>query len=332
MVATIVDVAKLAGVSIGTVSNVINNKVKVSLDKTERVLDAIEKLNFQPSISARALKKKKTNSIALLIPEIARPFYNMLIEGIERATSENGYDLILYRTFRDPIMETKFLKLLGEKKVDGVILVSIVIDDKALDVVINNKYPVVLLEKHEMISSVYIDNRKAAFKAVEYLIELGHRKIIFINGSTKTVPGMMRFQGYIEALSKYSLPFDNNLYFEGEFEVEDGRDAIIKILSEHEATAVFAGSDTIAIGVIKGLESLGLSVPEDISLVGFDDIWMASMIIPSLTTIKQPIFEMGYEAVEMLVDIINNGEKMMTGKEFETELIIRKSCRSLNEE
>ncbi|MCK4260150.1 MAG: LacI family DNA-binding transcriptional regulator [Halanaerobiales bacterium] len=330
MSSTIMGVAKLAGVSVGTVSNVINNKVNVLPHTRKKVLDAIEELNFQPSESARVLKRGKTNTIALLIPEISRPFYYMLIEGIESAASKNGYDLILYKTHRKPSVEAKWLQLLGEKKVDGVILVSIVVDDKALDIVVEKKYPVVLLEKHEVIPSVYIDNRKGAFKAVEYLIKLGHRKIIFINGSTKTVPGMMRLQGYIEALSKYNISFDKNLYYEGEFETEDGYEGITSILAEHEATAVFAGSDTIAIGVVSGLRSMGLSVPEDISVIGFDDIYMASMLNPPLTTIRQPSYEMGCEAVEIFVDIINNEGKKKNEKEFETELVIRNSCKAVS--
>ncbi|KPU26855.1 hypothetical protein TR13x_08080 [Caloranaerobacter sp. TR13] len=330
--ATIIDVAKRAGVSVGTVSNVINNKVNVSQEKRERVLKAIKELNFQPSGTARMLKRGRTNSIALLIPQISKPFYSMIIEGAESAASENGYDLIFCRTHRDPKIEEKFLNLIGEKRVDGVILVSIEIDDKALDVVQENKYPVVLLERHinnSNIPSILIDNQSGAFKAVKYLIELGHRDIIFINGPTTTIPGMMRLKGYIEALSKYNLPFNKDLYREGEFDINNGYKGITEILKNHKATAVFAGSDTIAMGVFNGLQNMGLRVPEDISVIGFDDIYLASMLNPPLTTIRQPAFEMGYKAVEVLIDTINGKNRNETVEILETELIIRKSCKSL---
>lgn len=330
--ATIIDVAKKAGVSVGTVSNVINNKANVSQEKRERVLKAIKELNFQPTGTARMLKSGRTNSIALLIPQISKPFYSMIIEGVESAASKNGYDLIFCRTHRDPKIEEKFLNMLGEKRVDGVILVSIEINDKALDIVEKNKYPVVLLERHvsgSNIPSISIDNQSGAFKAVKYLIELGHRDIVFINGPTTTVPGMMRLKGYIEALSKYNLPFNKDLYREGEFDISNGYKGIIEILKKHKATAVFAGSDSIAMGVINGLRDMGLRVPEDISVIGFDDVYLASMLNPPLTTIRQPAFEMGHRAVGVLIDMINGRNRKNIVEILETELIIRKSCKSI---
>ncbi len=329
---TIIDVAKLAGVSVGTVSNIVNNKGNVSPQKVETVLQAISELKFKPSELAKNLKRGKTNNIALLIPQISKPFYSILIEGVESAASDNNYDLIFCRTCREPEIEEKYLNLLGEKRVDGVILVSIEIDDKTLDIVKENNYPVVVFEKHESnrgIPYVSIDNKKGAVKAVQYLLELGHRDIAFINGSTSTIPGIQRLQGYIEALSKYSLPFNKDLYFEEEFEVQVGYTGINGIFEKNKVTAVFAGSDTIAMGVISGLHNMGLRVPEDVSVVGFDDIYLASMLNPPLTTIKQPVFEMGYKAVEILAGIINGKHDFKKDNVFETELVIRESCKAL---
>ncbi|MGV8146923.1 MAG: LacI family DNA-binding transcriptional regulator [Alkaliphilus sp.] len=329
---TIIDVAKLAGVSVGTASNVINDKGNVSQEKTKMVSNAIEELKFIPSESARILKRGKTNSIALLIPQISKPFYSMLIEGVESAASDNNYDLIFCKTNRDPKIEEKYLNLLGEKKVDGVILVSIEINDNALDIVEENNYPVVVFEKREKnlrIPNISIDNKKGAKKAVQYLLESGHKDIAFINGSTSTIPGMKRLQGYVEALSSYNLPFSKDLYFEDEYEVHVGYLGIKEILKKRKITAVFAGSDTIAIGVINGLHNMGFRVPEDISVIGFDDIYLASTSNPPLTTVKQPIFEMGYKAVEVLIDVINNKKDIKKDNVFETELIVRQSCKTL---
>lgn len=329
---TIIEVAKLAGVSVGTVSNVINKKPNVSEKNIAKVNEAIKKLNFKPSKLARGLKSGKKNTIALLIPKIATPFYASIIEGVEDAAREYGYDLMLYKTERMPDIEREYLSLLDRNgKVDGILLTSLILEESTISEIMRKKYPVVFLETapgSTGICSVQIDNKQSMEKAVEYIIKLGHKKIAFINGNNYTYPAIQRWEGFKTVLTKYNYEIDENLCYWGEFDTITGFEGIKQILAYDTPTAVVCATDTIAQGVYNGLSTLGYSVPNDVSVIGFDDIPIANMLLPKLTTIKQPIFELGYKAVEKLIRTIESQE-VQENLILETKLIVRESVKKL---
>jgi LacI family transcriptional regulator len=339
MSVTIYDVAKKAGVGIGTVSRVINNSPQISPSTREKVLKVIKELKYQPSAMAQGLARKRTNIIACVVPFFTGYFYFELLNGVQQSLSNYGYDLILYNVDKLEKKEEILKRTIRERKVDGVLLISMPIPDKLVSKFRESKLPIVLVDSyHDALNSIIIENKEGAFIATEYLINLGHRRIGMINGCLSSVPAINRLEGFKAALDKYKIVYNDalviNVSLNGDPEIlhndgfnkKAGYTAMIDLLKlkENRPTAVFVSSDIQATGAIKAIQEHRLKIPTDITIVGFDDIELSEYL--GLTTVHQPMYEMGTLAVNRLMDKIagknSNGFKTV----FPTKLVIRETC------
>lgn len=330
---TINDIAKLAGVSKGAVSYVLNNKPGVSEEVRERVLRIIEEYGYKPNKLAQALAGKRTNFVALVIPDISDVFYAKIVKGVERTLTKNGYFLNLYSTHANPEKEQEVFDFLNTGFVEGVIIMAYHLEKNFIEEIIDLKIPFVFIDypyEDNKIYSVAVDNEEGGFKATEYLISLGHRKIAFIHGSKEAWDSEFRFRGYLKALEKYDIPFNEKLVSRGDFTKEGGYKAVKELLSTSEKfTAIFCANDHMAFGAIRALKEEGLRVPEDVSVIGFDNIEASALSNPPLTTIMQPIYQLGEVSAKILLRLLS-GENLETKRYLlKTQLIERKSCRKV---
>lgn len=303
---TINEVAKLAGVSKATVSRVINESKPVNPDKKEKVLKAIKELEFRPNPVARGLVHKRTGLIGVLIPDITNPFFAEIVRGIEGVIQTHQFNIILCHTFHSHEKEMEHLHMLHEKYVDGIIFMTSKVTDAHRKFFVESKLPVTFVNRRcsDLNSySVDINNYQAAFEITSFFLKRGHRKIAVIRAPlTDKTSGYERFRGYQDALRAYQLPIDENLVLRSNFKVENAYKAVRNFLDGgNKASAMVATSDLMAIGAIKCLTDHGYRVPEEIEVSGFDDIPMATYYRPSITTIHQPILDMGKTASKMLI-------------------------------
>jgi len=329
MSVTIRDVAAKCGVSVATVSRVINNSDLVTDETKRKVKAAIEELGFIPNTNARGLSTRRTNTIGVIVPNISNPFFGELIEGAEQAASEKGYSIIILNSAYDTEKTFKDIMVLKSRDVDGIILSSADVDEKVLDYLYDTNTSFVLMGpvqyKHP-INYVSVDNLEGVRMAVDHLIKLGHRRIAYVTGSYDNYLNQQRYEGYKKALSSKGIPIKRELYFD-----KDAAESVQKILKmpeEERPTAIFAFNDHIALTYMEALERNGIQVPEDMAIVGFDNIKMASYYSIELTTVDNRQIEFGRQAVEILLDIIN-GYKPKTQQIInKPQLIVRKSCGS----
>lgn len=326
--ANIKEVAKKAGVSVATVSRVLNNSDLVSEETKERVLKAIKELNYHPNLLSRNLRHLKTKMILALLPNVSNPFYARVVKGIEDVAHKHGYNVMLCNTDSNPEKERAYLELLKNKLADGVILMASTMKKEELTLLAKN-YPVVQCCEYiedAGASYVSIDNFSAAYKAVRHLINLGHSKIALLSCKNEFISTKLREEGYKKALEEAGIKFDEKLVKYGDYSFKSGIRAAKELLSMQEKpTAIFAISDIMAIGVIKALKEAKLKVPENVAVVGFDDINFASMYDPAVTTISQPKYDLGCVAMEMLLNFIEGKQKNPQGVFLEHELVIRES-------
>lgn len=339
MSVTIYDVAKKAGVGIGTVSRVINNSPQISPNTRKKVLKVIREFKYQPSAMAQGLARKKTNIIACVVPFFTGYFYFEVLNGIQQALSAYGYDLILYNVNKLEKKEEILKRTIRERKVDGVLLISMPISNKLVTTFRESNLPIVLVDScHDEIDSITIENKEGAFIATEHLIRLGHKLIGMINGCLGSVPAMNRLEGFKAALSKYEIVYKDNfvvnvglngdpevLHNDG-FNKKAGYKAMNKILALNgdRPTAVFISSDIQATGAIKAIQEHNLRIPDDITIVGFDDIELSEYL--GLTTVHQPMYDMGTLAVNRLMDKIAGKDSENHKTVFPTRLVIRETC------
>lgn len=323
------DVAEKANVSKATVSRVLRNPETVKKDTREKVLAIIEQMNYQPNILARHFRRSETNTILVVVPNIMNTVFSHILGGIEHAACEKGYRVLLANTNKQVEKEYEYLDHLKQRQVDGMILLSARMDKDVLDEVMR-QYPVVLTADYLegiAIPTVSIDNVSSARTATEHLIKLGHSRVAHITGPLHLLLSQDRLKGYRQALLQNDLDVDNILIQEGDFSYESGYNQMTKLLAlEHPPTAVFSANDEMATGVIKAAKDYGLSVPEDLAVVGFDNIKLSAIYDPGITTIAQPMFEMGKKAMELLLEQINGVEMTKRQYVLENELIIRDSC------
>ncbi|MGW6666350.1 LacI family DNA-binding transcriptional regulator [Peribacillus sp. NPDC055009] len=328
----IVDVAKEANVSTATVSRVISKSGTVKSDTKERVLKAIELLNYQPNVLARQLRRMETKTILVVVPDITNTFFSKVLRGIESVAMESGYQVLLGDALNNVDRESGYLNILQQKKADGMILLTARIDGQVVED-IAKQFPVVLACEYTEgfeIPTVSIDNISSARKATEHLINLAHKRIGFLSGPFNSVLGRDRLKGYNQAMAQHSLPILSTMVQEGDFSYESGFNLTLKLLAnEVPPTAIFAANDEMAIGAIKAIKSKGLSVPGDISVVGFDDIKFASIFEPSLTTVAQPSFDIGRIAMELLIKIISKVNLEKSQYILDDKLVVRESCKRL---
>lgn len=327
------DVAKLACVSSGTVSNVLSKRRKVSTFTERRVLQAIKKLNYQPNLVARSLRRGNiTNLIALLVPDVSNPFYAEISKGCEDCAKKYGYALLLCNTIYNTGFIKTYIQILYQRQVDGIVFTSAP-DEEYISEMGKIKLPFVVVDDAKDNTDfpvVKIDNINSTYKAVSYLIKRGRKRIGFISETSKMDTIKERFKGYKLALKENSIDYNPSIVSFGEEnnikEIQYGYNAMQNFLKNKlKIDAVFATNDLIAIGNLRAIKEFSLKVPDDIAVIGFDDIELASYVEPKLTTVHQPIYEIGFSAIELLIKIINK-EKLKEKKIIlGTELVIRES-------
>ena len=302
---TIKDVAKKAGVSIATVSRILNDLPGYTAETRQTVLDVIQEIGYKPNAIARGLVNKHTNTIGVLLPSISSRLASVLLNGIENTAHHLDYSTIICNTERDGKRTLEYLEVLGEKQVDGIIIVSEWLRDLYEEALVAMKIPVVLVltvSSHLHIPHIKLDDRRAAYDATEYLIERGHKKIGMISGAENDqIAGLPRIEGYRQALADNSLTISEDRIVYGDFAYRSGIASMEKLFERcPDITAVFATSDEMAVGVLSWAYKKGVRVPDELSVIGYDDTQDAEMAIPPLTTVRQPVYEMGQGAVEML--------------------------------
>jgi DNA-binding LacI/PurR family transcriptional regulator len=329
------DVANLAGVSRTTVSFVLNNVpgVKISDETRQRVLEAARELNYYPTAAARSLASGKTQRIGLILGEgqdrlAGDAFLPTLLQGITASLHRRGYLLVLQLAEDVPSHEA-YDRLIREQQVDGLILSGPALNDRLLAELAVEEFPLMLHGRLEDcdLPFVDVDNKAGAYRAVSHLIGLGHRRIGFIANAPQSYSGAeQRFAGYRQALAEHDIPLLGSLVHTATFSPESGRTAMQRLLDLVEPpTAVFAASDVVAIGAMGAIHAAGLTIPGDVAVIGFDDIFLAGYIHPPLTTIRVPAYGLGWTAAETLLALIE-GEEDVSSTILETELVVRKSC------
>lgn len=330
---TIKDVAQKANVSIATVSRVLNNLGGYS-DKTRQIVNqAIKELGYQPNAIARGLINKRTQTIAVMFPDVSSAFSSALLHGIDEYAHDRNYSVVVCNTDKEGSRTLKYLQLLREKQVDGIIFSSEVLKKDYYEVLESMKIPVVLVSsktEFAKVPYVKVDDYQAVYDAITYLITKGHRKIAMISG-TEGDPnaGTPRIAGYRQALEDHGISFDNGNIVYGDFSFGSGCIAMEELLLRQAgATAVFAASDEMAIGALSVAAKHGLNVPEDLSIMGYDDLQLAQMVNPSLTTVRQPLHDIGKIASEKLIAMIES-EDDISSMIVPHSIVERQTVRSL---
>lgn len=326
---TIRDVAKKAGVSISTVSRAFNKYEDISESTREHILKVAADLGYHPNIVAKSLSANRNYRMAIIVEDYMPDDYATyeIFMAFRSELSEQGYETIILSTTTDIQKVENLSKIPQEKQVDGVFILGLKMTDEYFKQLESFKYPCVLYDisiKNDLCCSVGVDNLKGAAKAVEHLIEQGHEKIAFINGHEDAQVSYERLDGYYLALARQGLLIDKNLVINGGFSFDGGKEAAVKLVSEHkEITAIFCASDLMACGAMEGIKEMGLSIPEDIAVVGFDDINICEYVTPKLTTIRQERDKIGRTAALQLVEMING--KSPARSIIEPTLIVRES-------
>lgn len=333
--ATIKDVAKMAGVSPSTVSRVLSGKGVVKESTRQKVMEAVMSLNYRPNVLARGLKKGETKTIGLIIPNIRNPIFPVVVKGVEDMARRYGYTVVLCNTDESAELEKEYIQKLRKRWVDGLILVPSGKEVEHIRELQQEGFPVVVLIRSVdvPVKTIVIDNFKAAYDAVSFLVKTGHRRIVIVKGNQQLNLYKERFKGYVQALKDAGLPVREELITgddSGSAQWSmDGYNAISSLLRQNISfDAVFATTDLRAIGAIRAIKDHGLRVPEDISVLGFDNLDFSSLIDPPLTTVAQPLYRMGESAVNKLLHLIENGgEEGPLTEYMSSELIIRKSTK-----
>ncbi|MEL7657704.1 MAG: LacI family DNA-binding transcriptional regulator [Bacillota bacterium] len=322
------EVAKKANVSVATVSRVLNNNIYVKQETREKVMQAIKELNYSPNLSGRILRRNETKVVLILLPTISNPFYAKAVTGIRHVADKMGYLTLICNTESSKEKEMEFLDLLKYKQADGAIIMS---HDMEIDKLeeIRESHPIVQCFEYQQsnkLSYVSVDNEKAAYDAVDYLIQIGHSKIGLVGCHPAYSSAVQREEGYKKALSGAGIELDPNLIIRGDYGFKSGYDCAIELMERNQKpTAIFAISDMQAIGVIKALKTIGLRVPQDVSVMGFDNITMAEIYDPSVTTVYQPAYKIGSKAMTILIEELKSETYKPQHILMKHELIIRES-------
>jgi LacI family transcriptional regulator len=316
MAVTIFDVASEAGVSYTTVSRVINNDAHVKADTRERVQQAMKRLGYVVNRQARSLAGGRSRVIGVLVPDLGTSYIGEIMRGIDDELDLAHYDMMLHTTHRREAKESGYVATLTQGMADGLLIVLPRNPATFMQTLRQHNFPYVLIDHqgtNEKDHAVGATNWQGAYNATEYLIKLGHQRIGFITGWMDLGCARDRLAGYKAALRTNHLPVDPELVYEGDF---------------HQPTAIFASNDVMAMGVMDAAHSRGLRIPDDVSILGFDDISQAQNVHPALTTVRQPLEKMGRVATQMLLDLLNDPQKDVSRVELPTELIVRDSCQA----
>lgn len=334
MKVTIHSVAQEAGVSTTTVSKVINHTGSISEQTRKKVLEAMKKLNYSPDAAAASLRGKRTKAFGLLVPDISNPFYAEVARSIEDRSHEFGYNIIMCNTDNDAEKEKSYLSLLTSQRIDGLVVASAFRSPALLEEMLDKGFPIVLIASEIpklSVNTVTVDDYKGGYLAASHLLSRGHNKIAIITENVRS--NVARFAAFKEAMQEADLPIPDGFIVKTEASIQKGYESGKEILSMKERpTAIFACNDLLAAGVLQAAKELGLKIPQDLSVVGFDNTVLSTTTSPMLTTISQPVKLMGAKAVDLLIREM--GEKK-TYKErllLPPELIIRQSTASFVEE
>lgn len=328
-IATMRDVAERAGVSVTTVSHVINDTRPVSDELRRRVLASMANLGYQPNRLARSLRRGQTHTIGMIIPDSANPFFAEMARGVEDTSFENGYSVILCNSDGDLNKELLYTNVLTEKRVDGILFVAAGLSTDRIRDLQTQRTPLVVVDRDlpdAAVDSVLTDNAQGGWLAARHLIDLGHRRIACITGPSDVTPSAERVTGYRQAMKKAGIPVDESLVVKGDFQYDSAYRASIQLLQiKDPPTAIFACNDLMAVAVMSAALAEGRQVPGDLSVVGFDDVRLAAFANPPLTTIAQPKYEMGVVAATMLLERMRDLEMPAHRRVFETNLVTRRS-------
>lgn len=334
---TINDVARLAGVSTTTVSHFINGTRHISDDLRERVESAIAELGYRPNSLARGLRRGESKTIGLIVPDNSNPFFAEILRSIENIGYSNGYSVILCNSDSDIQKEIAYTDLLFAKQVDGIVFITTNNSCEHLQQLTDAGIPLVVIDRDIPLVGtdvLLVDNFQGGYAATRYLIELGHTRVACIAGPSRLTPSADRVNGYKKALAEAGIQEHPQWIVDGDFQFQGGESGIAQLLALPEKpTAVFACNDLMALGVLRGLRKAKISVPREISVVGFDDIPLTSVVSPALTSIAQPVQEISRLAFELLIDRIQNKNSAHEEKRIvlPTQLVIRESCKAYGE-
>lgn len=311
---TIKDVAKKAEVSVATVSRILNGLDGYTDETKVRVLKVIEETGYQPNAIARGLITKNSRMIGVLVPNVSTIFYAEVLNGIEDTAHKNGYSVVICNTDIEGARTIDYLKVLTARQVDGLVFTSLPVNEDYYKAISSINIPSILVSTvydRYQIPYVKVDDRQAAYTATQYLIEKGHTKIAMISGNKEDqVAGITRVNGYIQALHDYGLYVDERLIKYGKFSYPSGIECMEALLSEGQHfTAVFAASDNMAVGALSVAYKKGIIVPDELSVIGYDNTLVAEMSIPPLTVVSQPLYRMGEKAMENLLSMFKTGKK-----------------------
>lgn len=329
---SIIDVARIAGVSPATVSRVLNKTANVSPELSKRVMSAVKELNYVPDPFAHGMRTKRTRTIGLIISDITNPFFPELTRGVEDYVSSVGYSLILCNTDAEPRNEREYARLLLNKGVDGLMFTSLRVGIDVIRSILDEGIPCVLVgrkaEGIEGLNYVVTDNYKGGYIAGEYLFKLGHRRFVHVSGPLDNSAGKERLAGFLDALKKYGVADEDIVIINGDFTMEGGYKSAEKVIKlKPYPSSIFFANDAMAIGALQKFWEERIDIPDVFSIIGFDNIKVSALIAPPLTTISQEIYEIGRLSAELLIKIIEGerGENII----LEPKLIERRSCRCI---
>jgi LacI family transcriptional regulator len=326
---TIKDIAKEAGVSPQTVSRAINDKGEISPQTQERILRIAERMGYRPNSIARSLATRRTQNIGLVVPDVVNPFFAGVARGIEDAAHQANYNVFLCNTDESIERETSAIHSLEAQRVDGLILCSSRLSEPQLLTLASRYQPLVLINRHidhPQTGSVCVDDAKGAEEAIRYLLQLGHRKIGFLAGPTASHSGRERLRGYRSAIAEYTSDLPSDWHIHCAPQVEGGQAAAQALLnSTPELTALFAYNDLVAVGALRACEEGNLKVPKDLAIIGCDDIPLAALVSPALTTIHIPTYNLGQQTMNLLLNLVEQDQDVSKSIVVSPHLVIRDS-------
>jgi len=322
---SIKDIARVAGVSPSTVSRALNSHPRISPETTERIVKMAQEMGYSPSVPARSLVTQDTATIGLTITHVSDTFLARVVQGVEAEAHKNGYAVFLSSSYRDRAGELEVIRSFYERRVSGIIVSGSQIDNGYLELQTRFPLPIVLINCPIYPYSVTSDNGGGARKAVEHLFQLGHRRIAYIGNRKSHLSNLNRMNGYKAVLQEHDIPVDSQLIVDGNGELAGAAEPLRHLMAlPQRPTAIFCFNDLTAIGVIHALKEAGIQVPQDCSVVGFDNLEMGAYYCPPLTTVQQPRFELGQHAMRMLLKLCQ-GRDDIEPEILQTDLVVRKT-------
>jgi LacI family transcriptional regulator len=325
---TIHDVARASGVSVSTISRVLNQKVDVAEDTQNRILDVIKQLGYESNLAARSMRSSRTNLIGLIVPDVEYPYSLEVLRGVNHAIATKNYDLLIYTTGSFQKQDTAQHEQQYVARLNGTITDGVIVVTPSAGSFVSNA-PIVSIDPHIFIENyptIYIDHYQGAVEAIRYLVGLNHRRIAYISGRNG-MQNAERYRGYCDVLSESGIAYDPALVMEGDYSNQTGAILARALLRMPDRpTAIFAANDQSALGVYETAQELGVRIPQDLSLIGFDNIPEAKYA--ELTTVEQPLAQMGMMAVELLIRLIEGEQTQSTVTKLPAKLIVRKSCQA----